>query len=60
MPWWYGPYVWPFQFSPGYEPYVWPGAWSSREQEIAALEDEERLLKRDLEDVRKRLQELRN
>jgi len=60
MPWWYGPYVWPFQYPPGYEPHIWPGAWPSREQEIAALEDEEKWLKRDLEDVRKRLQELRN
>ncbi len=59
MPWWYGPYIWPFQFPPGYGPYVLSGAPASKEQEIAELEEEEKWLQRDLDDVRKRLQELR-
>jgi hypothetical protein len=60
MLWWYGPHVPFFQPLSGYGPYMSPQIPSSKEQEIADLEDEERWLLRDLEDVRKRLEELRN
>jgi len=60
MAWWYGPHVLFFEPLSGYGSYVSPQIPSSKEQEIAALEDEERWLQRDLEDIRKRLQELRN
>jgi hypothetical protein len=59
---WYGywcPWGW---WWPGYWgaiPYGWPWAPMPKKQEIAMLEDEARWLERDLDSIRKRLEELR-
>jgi len=57
---WYG--YWCPWGRPGYWgsiPYGWPWAPMLKEQEIAMLEDEARWLERDLNSIRKRLEELR-
>ena len=56
---WYGygrPWGWP-----GYRwaaPYVWPWAPIPKEQEIAMLEEQARILENELDSIRKRLEEL--
>ena len=43
----------------GATPYDWPWAPMPKEQEVALLEDEARWLERDMDSIRKRLEELR-
>lgn len=61
-PWWGGwgrrwGWGWPGYW--GAIPYGWPWAPMPKEQEIAMLEDGARWLERDLDSIRKRLEELR-
>ena len=59
---WYGywrPWGWGWPGYWGAIPYGWPWAPMPKEQEIAMLEDEARWLERDLDSIRKRLEELR-
>jgi hypothetical protein len=59
---WYGywrPWGWGWPGYWGAIPYSWPRASMPKEQEIAMLEDEARWLERDLDSIRKRLEELR-
>jgi len=59
---WYGywhPWGWRWLGYWGATPYDWPWGPIPKEQEIAILEDEARWLERDLDRIKKRLEELR-
>ena len=57
---WYGywrPWGWPGYW--GATPYAWPWAPIPKEQEIAMLEDQARMLESELASIRSRLEELK-
>lgn len=57
-PYW-NPWAWRWPWYGGALPYWSPWGAMPKEQEIAMLEDQARALERDLESIRKRLEELR-
>jgi hypothetical protein len=59
---WYGywhPWGWRWHRHWGVPPVAWAWAPPPREEEIAMLEDQARILERELESIRKRLEELK-
>jgi len=59
---WYGywhPWGWGWHRRWWIPPFAWAWASPSREEEIAMLEDQARVLERELESIRKRLEELK-
>lgn len=57
-PYW-DPWAWRSPWYRGVSPYWSPWGTMPKEQEIAMLEDQARALEGDLEDIRKRLEELK-